>query len=149
MSDPAQSQGSGFFPSVGQLTGGPEIDIMDLGLAAVLVNLTKTPEGLKTIQVLGKAFLDGIFKTLSFMGQASAANKVAAWGNPVLVSGVLERFGFVKPGFNANYHLGLTVIAGADIAQGILGAIAGFIPFGKPSDSSFPDNISFAAESQS
>lgn len=136
----------GFFPEIGELAGGPEVDVTDLAIAAVLIQLTKTPAGLRTIQVLGKAFLDGIFKTLGFMGQASAANKVAAWGNPVLISGILERFGFLKPGFNSNYHLGLTIIAGASVAESILGAIAGFIPFGKPADSSYPDSITFAAE---
>jgi len=148
VSDPGQGNAGPYFPGVGELTGGPEVDITDLALAATILKLTQTPDGLKTIQVLGKALLDGAFKTLGYLGQASAANKIAAWGNPVLISAVLERIGLIKPGFNDHFHLKLSLIAGADIALDVLEKVSGFIPFTKPSDSSYPDSITYAAETK-
>lgn len=127
-------------------TRASQFDYMPIIAAYLVLKLSKTPEGLKVLKALGTEFIKGIFKTLNSLGKASAANKVAAWANPVLISGVLDRFGFLKPGFNNGYHLGVTVISGASIAEGFLDTLQGFFPFSSPEPSDFPSHISFGDE---
>ena len=124
-------------------------DMLQLLMFAGVMKLSKTPEGLKVLERIGVEFTKGIFKTLSFLGQASAANPVAAWANPILISGVLERFGFLPPAFNANYHLGITMISGVEIYSGILNDVANALPWNamkNPPAPFYPETIHFAAE---
>ena len=122
-------------------------DMLQLLMFAGVMKLSKTPEGLKVLEKIGVEFTKGIFRTLSFLGQASAANPVAAWANPILISGVLERFGFLPPKFNANYHLGITAISGVEIYQDFLKDIADALPWniikGAP-EAQYPSEIKFA-----
>ena len=116
-----------------------------------ILKLAKMPGGLKVIESLGKEFLKGMFKTLHYLGQASAANPVAAWANPILISAVLDRFGFLKPGFIANYHLGITTISGIDIGVDVINAIAGALPWNilkGTTPSEFPTSIVYASTTE-
>ena len=116
-----------------------------------ILKLAKMPGGLEVIKTLGKEFLRGMFKTLHYLGQASAANPVAAWANPILISAVLDRFGFLKPGFIANYHLGITMISGIDIAEDVTQAILGALPWNflkGTTPSEFPTSIVYASTSE-
>lgn len=126
----------------------PKVDAYQAIMLLGLIKLSKTPEGLKVIEKIGTEFTKGIFKTLSFLGQASAANPVAAWANPILISGVLERFGFLPPRFNANYHLGITVISGVEIYSDILSDVADALPWnlmkGAP-EQQYPTDVKFAS----
>lgn len=123
--------------------GNSQIDYMPIITVMLLLKLSKTKEGLKVLDHLGKEFIRGIFSTLKSLGHASAANYISAWANPILVSGVLDRFGFLKPGFNKNYHLGLTVISGAKVYEEITEIAVGALPWSAlkgPTPSDFPSN---------
>ena len=101
------------------------------------LKLAKMKDGMKTLQILGKATIDGLFDCMDSLGQASAANALASWANPVLISGVLERFGMLPPQFNKGYHDGLSKLAGVDIVTGLVESI-----FGK--GGAFPEALTFA-----
>lgn len=113
--------------------------IFQIALLGAAIRLAKMPDGMKTLQVLGKATLEGLFKTLSYLGKASAANHVAAWANPVLISGVLERFGMLPPDFNDGFHKGITVISGVDLIGDIIEAIL-------DKKGGFPSTLDFGSE---
>ena len=114
-------------------------------MALVVLKIAKMPGGLKIIESLGKEFLKGMFDTLHALGQASAANKVAAWANPYIVGSVLRRFGFLSQFDIVQFRVGLSTIAGATVAEGYLDTIQGFFPFTKPEPSEFPSQIVFSA----
>ena len=139
----AKKGGSGTDPFFGKP------DMLQILMFAGVMKLSKTPEGLKVLEKIGVEFTKGIFKTLSFLGQASSANPVSAWANPILISGVLERFGFLPPKFNANYHLGITVISGVEIYSDILNDVADALPWnlmkGAP-EAQYPSAVTFAGE---
>ncbi len=138
------------FPGIGELTGGLGVDLQDMALVMMVVKLTQTPGGMKLLQTLGKSFIDGVFKTLGYLAQATAANRISAWGGNILISQVLARFRFVRQDMIPNYHLGLTLIAGAGVTQDFVSAVAQALPWNmlsKPPDANFPDQITFAAES--
>ena len=126
------------FPTVGldDVTQNKNLvfQVLLIGLAN---KLSKRPGGMKLIETLGKATIKGLFDTLDSLGQASAANSVAAWANPVLISGIFERFGMLPPQFNAGYHAGITTISGVDIVTGVISDILG-------AKGSFPESIAFA-----
>ena len=88
---------------------------------------------------IGKAIIDGLFKTTNSLGKASAANYIAAWANPVLISGLFERFGMLPPRFNRGYHDSISKLTGITAAGSIVDVL-----FGK--DGSFPSNIDFGSE---
>ena len=111
--------------------------IFQLSVIAGGLKLAKMPDGMKTIQILGKELIGGLFDTLDSLGQASAANALASWANPVLISGVLERFGMLPPQFNRGYHDALSKLAGIDIVTGIIESI-----FGK--GGAFPEALTYA-----
>ena len=111
--------------------------IFQLSVIAGSLKLAKMEGGMKTIQVLGKELIGGLFDTLDSLGQASAANALASWANPVLISGVLERFGMLPPMFNHGYHDALSKLAGVDIVTGLIESI-----FGK--GGAFPETLAFA-----
>ena len=113
--------------------------IFQLALISAAMRLAKTPEGMKTLQILGKETIHGLFQTLSYLGKASAANHVAAWANPVLISGVLERFGMLPPAFNRGFHKGITVVGGVDLTRGIIEAIL-------DKKGGFPSSLNFGNE---
>lgn len=106
-----------------------------------LLKLAKMPQGMKTIQVLGKAVIDGLFEAIDSLGQASAANHIAAWANPVLISGIFERFGLLPPKFNNGFHKGVTTIAGVDTGLNIIDAILG-------KGGAYPTTMAFAKKSE-
>lgn len=102
-----------------------------------LLNFAKMKGGMKTIQVLGKSIIDGLFNTTDSLGQASAANYIAAWANPVLISALFERFGLLPPHFNRGYHDGISKLTGIQAATSIIDQL-----FGK--DGAFPTTLTFA-----
>ena len=108
-------------------------------LLGTTIRLAKMKGGMRTIQVLGKAIIDGLFKTTNSLGKASAGNYIAAWANPVLISGLFERFGMLPPHFNAGYHDAISKLTGLTAATSILDTV-----FGK--DGAFPQNINFGSE---
>ena len=116
--------------------------IFQIALIGAFKQLTKTKEGHKTIQILGKELIKGVLDTTHALGQASAANAVAAWANPVLISGVLERFGCLPPHFNAGYHAGITMCAGVDVITGVIDSL-----FGK--GGTFPESIKYSSRASS
>lgn len=111
--------------------------VFQLSLIAGMLKLAKMPGGMRTIQVLGKAVIDGLFETTDSLGQASAANYIAAWANPVLISGIFERFGLLPPRFNEGYHDGISKLTGIQAASSIIDVL-----FGK--DGAFPSTLTFA-----
>ncbi len=142
------------FVDTGQTTGsvldvggatGPSAETMLLAL--VVLKLSKTAEGLKLIGKLGTEYLKGMFKTMSFLAQAGAANKISAWANPILISGVFQKWGMLPAHFNDNYHLGITVISGIQITQSIIDTVLDVLPWsdlGSIEPSDFPSDITFA-----
>jgi hypothetical protein len=116
----------------------------NLVFQALLINgvlkFAKMEGGMKTLQVLGKETIKGLFDMLDSLGQASAANHVASWANPVLISGVLERFGLLPPAFNNGFHKGITVTAGVDLVSGIVEALIG--------KGGFPSTLTFAKRAE-
>jgi len=122
-----------------------------LMLALIVVKLSKTPEGLRVIRELGREFLRGIFDTLHALGQASAANRIAAWANPYLIAMILRRFGFIQNVHLIRYELGISLLAGISAADDIMDTIKDFVPWNllKPSGepSEFPSNIIYSARS--
>ena len=99
--------------------------------------LMKTDKGMEVLQTVAKEAVHGIFGTCQALAQASAANPVSAWANPVLLSGIYERMGMLPPAFNNGYHLGITVISGVKVGTTILEAI-----FGK--EGAFPSVMNFS-----
>lgn len=129
-----------------QILEDPLIEKLVMGL--ILVKLAKVPGGLKVIQTLGKEFLKGIFDTLHALGQASAANQVAAWANPFIVALVLRRFGFIDHLGAAEFKAGISVITGATVAEGFLDTLQGIFPFSSPEPSEFPSSIVYSARTE-
>lgn len=117
-------------------------------MAVLVVRLSKTKEGLEVIKVLGKEFIKGIFDTLHALGQASAANVVSAWANPYLVNNVLDRFGFVNTDASSEFKIGLSVVAGATVAEGFLDTLQGIFPHTSPEPSEFPASIVYSARTE-
>lgn len=117
-------------------------------LMVMVLKLSKTPEGLKVIQALGKEFIKGAFDTLHALGQAAAANKVTSWANPYLVSIVLERFGFVRPENMVEFRAGLSVISGAAVVESVLDSIQGIFPFSNPEQSEYPTHVTFSSRTE-
>lgn len=111
--------------------------LFQLALIKLADNLSKRPGGMKALSDIGKETVKGLFNTMDSLGQASAANHVAAWANPVLISGVLERFGLLPPHFNTGYHAGVTTISGVNLALDVVETI-----FSK--GGAFPTTLSFA-----
>lgn len=103
------------------------------------LKLAKMPGGMETLRALGKEAIHGLFNMLDSSAQASAANPVAAWANPMLISGVLERFGMLPPRFNRGFHLGISRISGVDLAGSIIETIFG-------AKGAFPGQLMFAKE---
>ena len=124
---------------------GKDVGFTHFVLALGLIKLAKTPGGLKVIESLGKEFLKGLFGTLHALGQASAANKVAAWANPYLVALVLDRFGFINPDYLLEYKVGLSLISGADVAEGFVDSLQGIFPFTRPEPSEYPTSITYSS----
>lgn len=122
------------------------IDQMFMGLVAL--KLTKSPEGLKVLQVLGKEFIKGIFDTMHALGQASAANYVTAWANPYLVALILRRFKFIDNLGAAEFKMGLSVITGATVIEGFIDEIARIFPFSSPDPSEFPSSIVYSGRTE-
>lgn len=114
-------------------------------LAMLALKVAGMPGGMQTIRAVAVQFLKGLFSTLHAGMQASAANKVAAWANPMVLSAVLYRIGLVPKSFIPKFQAGISIIAGAEVATNIMGAIAGFIPFTKPADATYPDQITFSS----
>lgn len=108
-------------------------------LIGMVLKLAKMKDGMKTIQVLGKSILDGLFKTTNALGKASAANYIAAWANPMLISGLFERYGMLPPRFNIGYHDALGKLTGISATENVLNVL-----FGK--EGTFPDHINFGSE---
>jgi len=113
--------------------------IFQAALIGAFMNLAKMPGGMKTLQVLGKEAIHGLFNMLDSAAQASSANPVAAWANPMLISGVLERFGMLPPRFNRGFHLGISRISGIDLAGQVITEIFG-------AKGAFPSSVGFAKE---
>lgn len=124
---------------------GKGIGYEHLLIALVVMKLSKTPQGLDVIKVLGKEFLRGIFDTMHSLGQAAAANKVTSWANPYLVAMVLDRFGFVNPDYMLEFKVGLSLISGATVAESFIDNLQGIFPFSKCEPSEYPTNIVFSA----
>lgn len=111
-------------------------------LIGMILKLGKMEGGMKTIQVLGKSILDGLFKTTNALGKASAANYIAAWANPTLISGLFERFGMLPPRFNRGFHDAISKLTGITATESILDTL-----FGK--EGAFPSSINFGSETTS
>lgn len=124
---------------------GEEVGFESLVLALAVLKIAKMEGGMKVLETLGKEFIKGIFDTLHALGQASAANKVTAWANPYIVSSILRRFGFISQFDIVQFRVGLSIIAGAVVAEGFLDTIQGMFPFTKPEPSEFPQQIVFSA----
>lgn len=113
--------------------------LFQLTIIGGMLKLAQMKDGMKTIQVLGKETIHGLFNMLDSAAQASSANYVAAWAMPMLISGVLERFGMLPPAFNRGFHDGISKIEGVDLATGIIETL-----FGK--EAPFPQALTFAKE---
>jgi len=118
--------------------GKPFVDRYEALLLIALFKLSKTPEGLKVINNLGGKFIDGLFASQKAMCATAAGNDITAWGAPVIQSAIFERFGIVPPGFNSQFHLGLSMLAGADFIEDIASSITGMFSFSR---TAAPDKI--------
>lgn len=101
-------------------------------------DLMKTDKGLDVLKTLGSELIKGSLDTTHALAQASAANAVSSWANPVLISGIFERLGLLPPAFNAGYHAGITAVSGVDIFTGVLDSL-----FGK--GGAFPSYIQYSS----
>jgi len=107
----------------------PIVDKYQALFLIALLKLSKTPEGLKIINNLGGKFIDGLFAAQKSMNATCAGSDITAWGAPVIMSALYERFGLVSPGFNAQFHMGLSLISGGEFIEDITSAIAGMFRF--------------------
>lgn len=114
-------------------------------MALVILKIARMPKGMELLKTLGKELIKGAFDSLHALGQASAGNKVSSWANPYLVSLVLERFGFVARERMLEYRVGLSLISGAEVAEGFVDTIAQIVPWGKPEPSEYPTHLVFSA----
>lgn len=129
--------------SKGMGDAGLSIDKHEALFLIALFKLSKTPEGLKVIQNLGGKFIDGLFSAQKAMCATAAGNDISAWAAPVLNSAIFERFGMVPPGFNSQFHLGLSMIAGAEFIEDITSAITGIFHFAKTEKSENIQSITY------
>lgn len=120
----------------------PIIDKMQLFYLVALIKLSKTPEGLKVINNLGGKLIDGIFTAQGKLNQVSAGNDITAWGAPVLQSALFERLGLLAPGFNSQFHMGLSMIAGGEFVEDLVTAITGMFNFKRTTKSDNVQSIS-------
>ena len=111
--------------------------IFQIALIGLANKISQRPEGMKTLQVLGKSLLDGLFDMLDSGAQASAANHISAFAFPVLSSEVLARIGLLPNNWTGGFHRSLALISGFDQASGFIEAI-----FGK--GGAFPSSLVFA-----
>lgn len=143
--DPVTGQPAETIFKAAQLSGGglPEIDSMQLLALLAVSKLAQTPEGIKTLERVAIKFLDGIFSATGKMAATAAGNDVTAWGTPVMLSAIFERFGLIAPGFNSQFHLGLSMIAGADFAEDVISAVTGMFSFKMTEKSENIQSISY------
>lgn len=120
---------------------GLDVGLKEILLFIAVIKVAKMPGGLQLIRELGKSFLKMIGDTLDSLGKASAANPVTAWANPYLVSIVLERFGFVDPIRMAEFRIGLSLISGAQVAEGFVDTLSSIVPFSPHDPSDFPATV--------
>ena len=120
-------------------------DLMPYFGLFILAKLSKTPEGLKVIKDLGKEFIKGLFDTLHALGQASSANYITAWANPIIVASILTRFGFVERKWYNGFAVGISALAGAKVTEGFVDEIARIFPFSARDTPDFPQQIVFSA----
>lgn len=99
--------------------------LIQLLIVKLFSNLSKTPEGLKVLQKLGSDAINGIFKTTHALAQSSCGSSLTSWSNPMLISGIFERFGLLPPAFNAGFHDGISKLTGVNIFGDIIGDIFG------------------------
>lgn len=102
-----------------------------------MLKLAKMKDGMKTLQILGKELIHGVFNSADSLAQSAAANAVSAWACPMLLSGLYERFGLLPPAFNHGFHDGISKITGINLTTGIVEML-----FAK--DGAFPSTLSFA-----
>ena len=109
----------------------PPRDIMGLVYLLAFVKLSKTPAGLKVLNNLAGKAIDGYFSAVKGIAVTGPNNDVSAWGSNVIVSTLGERLGFIPPGFNAQFHMGLSMIAGAKEVEDMTRAIGGLFKFSR------------------
>lgn len=125
-----------------------QIDYQGYAIALVIAKLSKTPEGIKTLERIAVKFLDGLFGATKALCATAAGNDVSAWGAPVLLSAVYERFGMLPLGFNNQFHLGLSMVAGAEFAEEMTRAVAGIFKFTSTSKSENLTSITYTEGSK-
>ena len=121
-----------------------EATIKDVILLLIYYRLSQTPKGMDVL----KEIMKGVFDTTQALAQASGSNSISAWGNPVLLSEIFNRFGFVNPAFVGNYHLGLSLISGVEQAEDFVKIVADALPWNlltKPAPAEFPAQIVYSA----
>lgn len=114
-----------------------DINPREMLFLMLLLKLSKTPEGVKILQ----GFFKMIGDALEALGRASAANPVTAWANPFLISMILEQFGLVSTANMVQFKVGLSLISGAEIAEGFVDTVHGIIPFAAHDPSDFPSQV--------
>lgn len=115
-------------------------------VAVAVSRLARTPGGMQVIRESAK----GVFHTLHALAQASGANRLAAWANPILISAVFERMGLLHPRFNSHFHLSISLLAGVELTKDFVDMIAGALPWNlldKPDPSDYPSSIVFSSPS--
>jgi len=86
---------AGNIVALGPLGQYSEIDALLIGV--LLFKLLKTPEGMRTLGILGKSYLDNMGKVIASMQHASASNWLTAMMNQVACSNIYVRMGLISP----------------------------------------------------
>lgn len=106
-----------------------------------LLNLTKSPEGMKILGDMAKGLIDAFGKSLNAYCRAGTGNRVAAWGSGRLLSLLMERFGVITQMQATDFSIGINIITGASVAEGFIDTLQGIFPFTSPEPSEYPTTV--------
>jgi len=82
-----------------------------------------------SVERLLKTLFQACGDALEAYCRAGAGNRITAWGSGVLTSIFMERFGLLTHAQTTGFHLGLNIIAGAEITEEIAAEIMSIFPW--------------------
>lgn len=81
---------------------------------------------------IGRTLAQGTMNVLTGMAQSSAGSPIIATGATIIIADMLQKFGVITPGGSALAIMGVTGLAAADVAAGIIDSILTDVPFTQP-----------------
>ena len=97
----------------------------------------------KSVEKILVTLFESMGKALSHYCSSAAANRITAWGSGRLLSLYMERFGLLTQPQTVAFSDGLTILAGASVAEGFVGLV---LPWKFDKDTQYPDTITYGAD---